>query len=82
MDLVVNHSSDEHRWFLESKRSKIIHTVIIISGGIRKTAKSQQTGEHVLVVPHGSLMRQPGHVLSALFLQKQPDLNWDEPGST
>ena len=22
MDLVVNHSSDEHRWFLESKKSK------------------------------------------------------------
>ena len=59
MDLVVNHSSDEHRWFLESKNRKIIHTAIIISGKIRKTAKSRQTGEHVLVVPHGSLMRQP-----------------------
>ena len=45
--------------FWKVKNRKIIHTAIIISGKIRKTAKSRQTGEHVLVVPHGSLMRQP-----------------------
>lgn len=26
MDLVVNHTSDEHQWFLESKNPKTIHT--------------------------------------------------------
>ena len=35
MDLVVNHTSDQHKWFLESRKSKIINTEIIISGKIR-----------------------------------------------
>ena len=32
MDLVVNHTSDEHEWFIESRKSKIIHTEIFIFG--------------------------------------------------
>lgn len=32
MDLVVNHTSDEHKWFIEAKKEKTIHTVIIIFG--------------------------------------------------
>ena len=58
MDLVVNHSSDEHRWFLEVKNRKIIHTAIIISGKIRKTAKSLITGEHASEVLSGNLTKK------------------------
>lgn len=36
MDLVLNHSSDEHCWFIEAKRAKTIHTMITISGGTEK----------------------------------------------
>lgn len=32
IDLVVNHTSDEHEWFIEAKTSKIAHTEIIIYG--------------------------------------------------
>ena len=34
LDMVFNHTSDEHKWFIEAKK---IHTVIIISGVIRQT---------------------------------------------
>lgn len=32
MDMVLNHTSTEHKWFKESKKAKTIHIVIIISG--------------------------------------------------
>lgn len=32
MDLVVNHTSDEHAWFVESKNQEKIHIVTITSG--------------------------------------------------
>ena len=36
MDLVVNHTSDQHLWFKESKKSKIIREEIFIFGGINR----------------------------------------------
>lgn len=35
MDLIVNHTSDEHVWFKEAKKVNVILTVIIIFGAIR-----------------------------------------------
>ena len=32
MDLVVNHTSDEHHWFIESRKGKTIRTVITMCG--------------------------------------------------
>jgi maltose alpha-D-glucosyltransferase/alpha-amylase len=32
-DLVLNHTSDQHAWFISARSSRIIHTVIITSGG-------------------------------------------------
>lgn len=32
MDLVLNHSSNEHRWFKEAKRARTIHTMTTIFG--------------------------------------------------
>lgn len=59
LDLVVNHSSDEHPWFVESKNQKIIHTGITTSGEMEKTEKSQITGPLIFTVPHGNTMRRP-----------------------
>ena len=36
MDLVVNHTSDQHLWFKESKNLKIIREEIFIFGGINR----------------------------------------------
>ena len=36
MDLVVNHSSDEHEWFKQSRSSRTILIAIIIIGGMQK----------------------------------------------
>ena len=33
VDLVINHTSDEHPWFIESRSSKIIQNEIGIFGG-------------------------------------------------
>lgn len=35
MDLVVNHTSDEHKWFIEAKNLKIMNIEIIIYGEIK-----------------------------------------------
>ena len=42
MDLVLNHSSDQHRWFLESRRSKESITATGISGTTRKEETTPQ----------------------------------------
>ena len=54
MDLVVNHTSDEHPWFVESRKSKDN----IISGEREKTEKSRTTGEVVSPAPRGSMIRR------------------------
>ncbi len=86
MDLVVNHTSDEHPWFLESRASK-------------RSAKrdwywwSAPRPEHSLGQPGGeptnwrSFFSGPawepdddsGEYYLHLFHKKQPDLNWENP---
>lgn len=41
MDLVVNHTSDEHQWFIEAKMIPRANIVIIIFGVILKPVKNQ-----------------------------------------
>jgi glycosidase len=37
MDLVVNHTSDEHAWFVEAKNLRTTNSVIITSGVMNPT---------------------------------------------
>lgn len=67
MDLVVNHSSDEHRWFVESRKIRITRTVIIISGARQRTEKNRITGVPVLADPHGSMIRQQICIIFTCF---------------
>jgi len=75
MDLVVNHSSDEHAWFQESRKSKdnpyrdyyfwrpepMNNWQSFFGGSVWE--KDDLTGEYYL----------------HLFSKKQPDLNWENP---
>ena len=69
MDLVVNHTSDEHPWFVESRKSKIILIVITTSGKKEKMGKSQITGVHVLAVLHGNMIRKQKCTIYIAFLR-------------
>ena len=80
MDLVVNHTSDEHKWFIES----------------RKSTDNPYRDYHIWrpAKEDGSLPNNWGSCFSGpaweydkttdmyflhLFSKKQPDLNWDNP---
>ena len=87
MDLVVNHSSDEHAWFQQARRSRDnpFHDYYIWHA---------PRAEPVPGAPHG---REPNNWEAAfggsawqwneatgeyylhMFSKKQPDLNWDNP---
>ena len=79
MDLVVNHSSDEHPWFVESRKSKDnpYRDYYIwrdpVNGG-----PPSDWGSHF----SGSAWEydaETGQYYLHLFSKKQPDLNWENP---
>lgn len=82
MDLVSNHSSDEHFWFQEAKKSRDnpYHDYYIWREGRGKDKKK---------VPNNWTSRFGGTAWEYndatdefylhLFTRKQPDLNWDNP---
>jgi len=79
MDLVVNHSSDEHRWFKESRSSKDSPKrdwyiwKPVRAGGPPNNWKACFTGSAWELDP-GS-----GEYYLHLFDPGQPDLNWENP---
>ncbi|MEG1509499.1 MAG: alpha-glucosidase [Clostridia bacterium] len=82
MDLVVNHSSNEHFWFQESRKSKDnpYRDYYIWRKGTGKNGKkppnnwtSRFTGS---AWEYDSLTEE---FYLHLFSKKQPDLNWDNP---
>ena len=79
LDLVLNHSSDEHRWFIEAKKSRDnpYHDYYIWRDGDGVTPpnelKSGFGGSAWEWVP------ELGQYYFHQFSVKQPDLNWDNP---
>ncbi|MCI5902269.1 MAG: alpha-glucosidase [Blautia sp.] len=80
MDLVVNHTSDEHRWFVESRKSEEnpYHDYYIWREGKNGNQPPNNWGSCF----GGSAWqydesRQMYYL--HLFSKKQPDLNWDNP---
>ena len=55
MDLVVNHTSDEHPWFVEAKNRRTVRTGIIISGEKGKKAVLLTNWNPALAVMHGNI---------------------------
>lgn len=79
MDLVLNHSSDEHRWFQEAKKSRDnpYHDYYVWRDGVEGTPPNEMKatfgGSAWTWVP------EVGQYYFHQFSIKQPDLNWDNP---
>lgn len=79
MDLVVNHTSDEHPWFIEAKKSKDnpYRDYYIwrdpVAGKVPNALESTFGGSA------WELEEATGQYYLHLFSKKQPDLNWDNP---
>ncbi|HWI47105.1 MAG TPA: alpha-glucosidase [Rummeliibacillus sp.] len=79
MDLVVNHTSDEHAWFVESRSS--LHSKYR-DYYIWRDGKKEQPPNNWGSVFSGSAWEkdeQTGEYYLHLFSKKQPDLNWENP---
>ena len=79
VDLVVNHTSDEHVWFVESRKSK---TGPYSDYYIWKEGKDGKAPNNWVSFFSGSAWKKDparGEYYLHLFAEKQPDLNWDNP---
>ena len=90
MDLVVNHTSDEHPWFVESRSSKDNPKRDWYWWRPPRTVrKVRRRGTGLPAEPNnwGSAFSGPaweydpatGEYYLHLFSRKQPDLNWENP---
>ena len=80
MDLVVNHTSDEHKWFMESRKSKDnkYRDYYIWREGKSAAAPPNNWGS-CFGGPAWEYDEQTEMYYLHLFSKKQPDLNWDHP---
>ena len=81
MDLVVNHTSDEHAWFVESrnKNSKYRDYYIWRKGRGKNGKKPPNNWTSNFVGPAWGYGERSGEWYLHLFSKKQPDLNWENP---
>ncbi len=79
MDLVVNHTSDEHPWFKEAKKSKMnpYRDYYIwrdpVNGGPPNDLQSIFSGSA------WEFVKETNQYYFHLFSKRQPDLNWENP---
>lgn len=77
MDLVVNHTSDEHKWFIESRKSKDnpYRDYYVwrdpVEGEVPNSLRSTFSGSA------WEYDEASGQYYLHLFSKKQPDLNWE-----
>ena len=79
MDLVLNHSSNEHRWFKEAKKSKDnpYHNYYIWRDGEEGMPPSDMKA--VFGGSAWEYVPEIGQYYFHQFLPEQPDLNWENP---
>ncbi|MEW4285607.1 glycoside hydrolase family 13 protein [Priestia koreensis] len=79
MDLVVNHSSDEHQWFQESKKSVDNPYRDYYYWKQGKDGKEPNNWESVFSGSAWEYDENTEEYYLHLFSRKQPDLNWENP---
>ena len=79
MDLVVNHTSDEHPWFRESRKSRdnLYRDYYIWREG--KNSGPPNNWGSAFGGPAWEIAEETGDYYLHLFSRKQPDLNWENP---
>ena len=79
MDLVVNHTSDEHAWFVESRRSKDNPYRDYYIWQEPKDGREPNNWESCFSGPAWKYDEKTGMYYLHCFSEKQPDLNWENP---
>ncbi|MCI2046628.1 MAG: alpha-glucosidase [Faecalibacterium sp.] len=79
MDLVVNHTSDEHAWFVESRKSRSSPYRDYYLWRDGKAGKEPNNWASFFTPSAWSYDAPTKQWYLHLFSQKQPDLNWENP---
>lgn len=79
MDLVVNHTSDEHAWFIESRSSKDNPKRDYYIWRPEKDGALPNNWESIFSGPVWEWDEATGEYYLHVFSKKQPDLNWENP---
>jgi oligo-1,6-glucosidase len=79
MDLVVNHTSDEHPWFVQSRGSKDNPYSDYYIWREGKNGGPPSNMESIFGGSAWEYDKARGQYYLHLFAKKQPDLNWENP---
>ena len=80
MDLVVNHTSDEHKWFIESRKSTDNpYRDYYIWRPAKEDGSLPNNWGFCFSGPAWEYDKTTDMYFLHLFSKKQPDLNWDNP---
>ena len=79
MDLVVNHTSDEHAWFVESRRSKDNPYRDFYIWKEPRNGREPNNWRSCFSGSAWEYCEETGMYYLHLFSKKQPDLNWENP---
>lgn len=77
LDLVINHTSDEHPWFIESRSSKDNSKRDWYIWRDGKEGKEPNNWESIFSGPAWKYDEQTEQYFMHLFSERQPDLNWE-----
>ncbi len=79
MDLVLNHCSDQHRWFLEAKKGKDnpYHDYFVWRDGVPGVYPTDMRA--TFGGPAWTYVPEIGQYYFHQFAPQQPDLNWENP---
>ncbi|WML51409.1 alpha-glucosidase [Neobacillus sp. PS3-12] len=79
LDLVINHTSDEHAWFIESRSSKDHPKRDWYIWRNGKDGKEPNNWESIFSGSAWKYDEETDQYFMHLFSERQPDLNWENP---